>query len=88
MPKLITVFPIGRHNKEAVEVLLDTDTSLQQLKDRVRAAIGAACDTQVMATPTAVQVFNLDFPHSQSEQLLVALVDLTFCAVGFCANRF
>lgn len=57
MSKMITVFPQGRHNKEAVEVMLDTDTSLQQLKDRVRAAIGAASDPQVMATPTAVQVF-------------------------------
>ena len=65
MSKMITVFPIGRHNKEPVEVMLDADTSLQQLKDRVRAAIGAASDTQVLATPAVVQVFNLGFPQSE-----------------------
>lgn len=65
MSKMITVFPIGRHNKEAVEVRLDADTSLQQLKDRVRAAIGAASDTKVMATLAAVQLFNLRFPQSE-----------------------
>jgi len=62
---MITVFPIGCHNKEAVEVTLDADTSLQQLKDRVRAAIGAACDTKVMAIPAAVQLFNPGFPQSE-----------------------
>lgn len=45
-----------------MEVMLDAETSLQQLKDRVRAAIGAAPDTQVTATPAAVQVINLVSP--------------------------
>lgn len=62
MSRMITVFPIGRHNKEPVEVMLNADTSLQQLKDRVRAAIGAAADTQVTATPAAVQAINLVSP--------------------------
>ncbi len=73
MSKMITVFPIGRHNKETVEVMLDADTSLQQLKDRVRAAIGAASDTQVLATPAAVQVFNLGCPQSEQACLLLLL---------------
>ncbi len=73
MSKMITVFPIGRHNKEAVEVMLDADTSLQQLKDRVRAAIGAASDTQVMATTAAVQVINLVCPQSEQACLWLLL---------------
>ncbi|KAL0055143.1 hypothetical protein WJX82_007626 [Trebouxia sp. C0006] len=59
---MITVFPIGRHNKEAVEIMLDTDTSLQQLKDRVRAAIGAASDTQDFVLTD----FNFDFRDDDS----------------------
>ena len=73
MSKMITVFPIGRHDKEAVEVRLDADTSLQQLKDRVRAAIGAASDTKVMATLAAVQLFNLGFPQSEQACLWLLL---------------
>ena len=65
MSRMITVFPIGRHKKEPVEVMLDAETSLQQLKDRVRAAIGAAPDTQVTATPAAVQVITLVSPQSE-----------------------
>ncbi len=73
MSKMITVFPIGRQNKEAVEVMLDTDTSLQQLKDRIRAAIGAASDTQVMVHPLRCRCSR--FPTVRAS-LLVALVDL------------
>ena len=51
----ITVLPVGWRSKEAVQVVLNADTTLQQLKDRVRAALGPLSNDKVRTASFVLQ---------------------------------
>ena len=55
MPDTITVLPVGWRSKEPVQIVLISDTTLQQLKDRVRAALGPLSNDKVRTASVLLQ---------------------------------